>query len=87
MKKVAIAKLKAHLSAYLRDVRGGETVIVLDRKTPIARLVPMTKERPVLVIHPPEPGTPPLGKFPIPAALSFKGDIMEFLLQERQNWR
>ena len=37
-----ISDLKAHLSETLRSVQRGETVTVLDRKTPIARLVPYT---------------------------------------------
>jgi prevent-host-death family protein len=40
MKRAKVAHLKAHLSRYLADVRGGESVIVCDRNTPIARLDP-----------------------------------------------
>ena len=41
MKTVGIAELKAKLSEHLRAVRKGRTVTVLDRETPIARLVPI----------------------------------------------
>jgi prevent-host-death family protein len=41
MKEVKIAELKAHLSAHLAEVRKGETIIVCDRSTPIARLTPI----------------------------------------------
>jgi hypothetical protein len=40
MRKVGIADLKAHLSQHLRKVRGGRTLTILDRDTPIARIVP-----------------------------------------------
>jgi len=40
MSRVRIAELKARLSAHLRSVRNGDTVTVLDRDTPIARIVP-----------------------------------------------
>ncbi len=40
MRTAKIAELKANLSAYLAEVRKGETVVVCDRATPIARLVP-----------------------------------------------
>lgn len=40
MRSTKVSDLKAHLSEYLALVRRGETVIVCDRKTPIARLVP-----------------------------------------------
>ena len=39
--KARISELKARLSWYLDAVRRGQTVTVLDRKTPIARLVPL----------------------------------------------
>jgi prevent-host-death family protein len=40
MSDVGIADLKAHLSEHLRSVRNGGTLTVLDRNTPIARIVP-----------------------------------------------
>jgi prevent-host-death family protein len=40
MSNVGIAELKARLSEHLRSVRNGGTLIVLDRDTPIARIVP-----------------------------------------------
>jgi len=40
MKEVKIADLKAHLSSHLAGVRKGQTIIVFDRSTPIARLMP-----------------------------------------------
>jgi len=44
MKKVGIAELKARLSEHLRSVRTGRTLIVLDRETPVARIVPYAAE-------------------------------------------
>jgi prevent-host-death family protein len=41
MKRVGIADLKAHLSEHLRSVRKGRSLIVVDRATPVARLVPV----------------------------------------------
>jgi prevent-host-death family protein len=41
MKKALVSELKTHLSAYLAaEVRRGGSVVVCDRTTPIARLVP-----------------------------------------------
>jgi prevent-host-death family protein len=40
MSNVGIAELKSHLSEHLRSVRNGGTLTVLDRDTPIARIVP-----------------------------------------------
>lgn len=40
MKKVMVSELKAKLSAFLAAVRAGESLIVCDRRTPVARIVP-----------------------------------------------
>jgi prevent-host-death family protein len=40
MKSIGIAELKARLSEHLRSVRRGQTLTVLDRDTPVARIVP-----------------------------------------------
>ena len=40
MKTVGIADLKARLSEHLKSVRRGRTLTVLDRQTPVARIVP-----------------------------------------------
>lgn len=44
MKSVGIAELKARLSEHLKSVRKGRTLIVLDRDTPVARIVPYSAE-------------------------------------------
>lgn len=48
-----IAVLKAQLSRFLRRVKAGEEVIVMDRQLPVARIVPLAKETasPVPVIR------------------------------------
>lgn len=45
MKKARIAELKNNLSRYLQHVRGGESVLILDRNTPVARLVRCSRRR------------------------------------------
>ena len=44
MSNVRIAELKARLSEHLRAVRNGSTLTVLDRDTPIARIIPYTAQ-------------------------------------------
>lgn len=53
MKKVGIADLKAHLSGHLRTVKKGETLIVVERGTPVARIVPAADLRGGVVTRPP----------------------------------
>jgi prevent-host-death family protein len=43
MKGIGIADLKARLSEHLKAVRRGRTLTILDRNTPIARIVPITE--------------------------------------------
>jgi prevent-host-death family protein len=50
MSDAKVFELKAKLSAYLAEVRRGGTVIVYDRSTPIARLVPFQEEPADVVI-------------------------------------
>jgi len=42
MNTIAIAELKAHLSAELKKVRAGATLLIMDRKQPVARIIPLT---------------------------------------------
>lgn len=86
-RKVGIAELKAHLSEYLRLVRRGSSVVVLDRETPIARIVPMEVEAPHLESRPPlEPG-PLFAGLDLPPARDLGGDVVEILREERQKHR
>ena len=43
MQTASVSELKANLSRYLREVRRGGEVQVLNRGTPVARLVPAAK--------------------------------------------
>jgi prevent-host-death family protein len=86
MKQVRIAELKSRLSEYLRAVRRGETIAVLDRDTPVAQIVP-ARERVSLRIRKPARGAPPPNRVPLPKPLSRKTDVVELLLEERQGHR
>ncbi|MBI2833384.1 MAG: type II toxin-antitoxin system prevent-host-death family antitoxin [Acidobacteria bacterium] len=86
MKQVRIADLKARLSEYLRAVRRGETIAVLDRATPVAHIVPV-RDRGALRIRKPAPGTPPPNRVPLPKPAKLKVDVVQLLLEERQRSR
>jgi prevent-host-death family protein len=43
MKSVTIADLKNSLSRYLNEVRAGNEIVVRDRNTPVARIVPIAR--------------------------------------------
>jgi prevent-host-death family protein len=86
MKQVRIAELKARLSEYLRAVRKGETIAVLDRETPVAQIVPV-RDRATIRIRKRAPGTLPLNQIPLPKPLKTKADVAQLLLEERQSHR
>ncbi len=44
MRKAKVSELKSRLSSYLAEVRAGDSLIVCDRATPIARLIPFEEE-------------------------------------------
>jgi antitoxin (DNA-binding transcriptional repressor) of toxin-antitoxin stability system len=46
VKKAKIAELKNNLSRYLEYVKGGGTVLVLDRDQPVAHIVPVARRQP-----------------------------------------
>ncbi|HEV8675409.1 MAG TPA: type II toxin-antitoxin system prevent-host-death family antitoxin [Methylomirabilota bacterium] len=87
MKTVRVAELKARLSEYLRAVRRGESVTVLDREHPIARIVPYASDGTALRTRRPRPDAPPLAKVPLPPPLRVKADVVALLLEERQGER
>lgn len=88
MKSVRIAELKARLSEYLRIVRRGHPVLILDRNTPIARIVPYRQEsREKLRVRMPVGRYPSIHDIPRLPPLEYTGDIVTLLLEERQNDR
>jgi antitoxin (DNA-binding transcriptional repressor) of toxin-antitoxin stability system len=84
MNTIRIADLKAHLSAHLRNVRQGRSLTVLDRDTPIARLVPFRPQTEMLIIRRPLVGSTGLHGVPLPPPLPGRVDVIALLREERQ---
>jgi prevent-host-death family protein len=83
-KSVKVAELKAQLSAYLRSARSGQSVVVCDRDTPVARLVPYAAAaEPLAVRH----AIRALHSAPLPRPLGRRVDSLAALLAERQSSR
>ncbi len=87
MKKVTIAELKARLIEHPREVRSGCSLTVLDRNTPIARLVPYPSDTDVLVIRKPLDPRRSVRDVPLPRPLDLDTDVRELLLEERRGER
>jgi len=82
MRTVKIAELKSKLSQHLRAVRAGESMMVLDRDKPVARIVPVDAVDDV-VITKRAPGAPSLGRLRFPKAPRVDVDVVALLLEDR----
>lgn len=79
---VKISDFKAHLAAYLRQVKAGQEIELLDRGSPVARLVSATSESVVSILMPKKEPTG-LAKLKSQVKNSFTGEVMDILNQER----
>jgi prevent-host-death family protein len=79
MKTMTISAFKAHISEELKKVRKGAHIIISDRDTPIAEVIPIeAKTKPRLAIR------EPTGPFVIPhLARKIDHDPLEFLMEDR----
>ena len=80
MTRTGIADLKANLSAYLRRVRNGETITVMDRETPVARIVAAEQTGRVVRVR---QARAPLSGLQPPRRLRSRVDPLEALMEER----
>ena len=83
MTTVGIAELKARLSEYLRTVRKGHDLTVMDRDQPIARLVPYVTSG-ALVVREPVSSYRTLGDVPLPPPAKLNIDAVALLLDDRR---
>ncbi len=83
VKSVRIADLKARLSEHLRYVRRGHVLTILDRDTPVARVVPVD-EGSGLVIRRPEPTAKKVGDIQLPRQVRVARDPVAVLLEDRE---
>jgi prevent-host-death family protein len=88
MKKVGVAEFKARLSEYLRSVRKGHGLTILDRDQPVAVVTPVgAGGSHALVVR------EPAGKYlkpsdvPLPPPLKLDVDPVALLLEDRQSER
>lgn len=96
MKNARISELRDKLSEYLARVRKGETVIVYDRDTPIARIDPISQasdDIPEWVLEAYRRGiaTPPKirdgARLPPPSKPKKPVGLLDALLEERRTGR
>ena len=83
MKSVNIAKFKAELSKYLGYIRCGEEVIVLDRREPLARVIPFRPKESNLLFEAPQDDPKKLLCMRYKPISNQKTDSLHFLLEDR----
>ena len=83
MAKVGIAELKAKLSQYLRLVRRGDSLTVVDRQSPVARIIPYSGGSELLTVRPPTAGVSKPADVPLPPPVRLGLDVVELLLDDR----
>lgn len=82
MKRVAISDLKSHLSEHLRAAEAGETIEVMDRARPIAKVVPMSHDEGSLELVPPARTFASVRRVPL-APIALRMTSLEALRLER----
>jgi len=81
--EIGVRELRDHLSSYLEEVRAGAELIVTERGTPIARIVPvegLTRWQGLLAVGAVTPATGSrIRSSDLPDAIAIEGDFAEFL--------
>jgi prevent-host-death family protein len=83
-KTVKIADLKSHLSEHLRTVRSGNPITLMDRNTPIARILPYKNEAGRISIRKPIRS---FDSYHPPSPLAKRTDSLSILMEERLSGR
>jgi prevent-host-death family protein len=97
MRTAKISELKAKLSAHIQYVKNGEEVLILDRNTPVARLVPAgpvddydERERRLIakgILIPPKMQRPAGYKLPAPPGPMISQEVMDKIWEEEREDR
>ena len=97
MRTAKISELKAKLSAHIGYVKNGEEVLIYDRDTPVARLVPAgpaddydEQTRRLIakgILTPPKRPRKPGERLPAPTGRMISDEVMERVWQDEREGR
>lgn len=80
--KAKIGELKTHFSSYIQKVKKGGEIVVTERNTPVAKIIPFPeKKEKLLIIHKPKQPYK-FSDIKVPP-MDSKIDILEILKQTR----
>jgi prevent-host-death family protein len=80
MKTITVSYFKAHISELLRRVRKGATLVISDRQTPVAEVVPFRAQPVTLAVRAPR-------RVPFEVerpSFRIDHDPLQFLLEDRE---
>ncbi len=80
MRTISITKLKAQISARIKEVRAGKTYLITDRSQTVAKLSPLD-DQPNLVVRPPLRTKP---NYENRLKIKIKVDPAQFLIDDRR---
>jgi prevent-host-death family protein len=85
-REVGIRELREHLSRFIDEVRAGRELIVTDRGTPVARIVPSSGETWLDELVAAGVVTLPEHELDVASfgQVRAKGDLMEFVFDQRR---
>jgi prevent-host-death family protein len=83
MKAVKISDFKAHLAKYLRLVKSGEVIEILDRGVLVAKVISPAETATKLEIRKPLKNPQELSRLVSKLSNSFSGEVMDLLAEER----
>lgn len=85
--EVKIAEFKGRLSEYLRSVRKGHEIIIKDRETPIARVIPYQVQPERFVTKLPTKSPSEIDKLPGIRPKKLKpGDLEKAIRETKRDW-
>jgi prevent-host-death family protein len=97
MRTAKISELKAKLSAHIQYVKNGEEVLILDRNTPVARLVSVgpveeygERERRLIakgILTPPQRPRTHRKTWPMPPGPMISQEVMDQVWREERDGR
>lgn len=85
MKKANISKIKAELSKFIRFARQGEEVIILDRNQAVAKIVAMPPEVSAVPIRAAQSDLKAVLKHADRRSFDEASDILDVLLEDRED--
>ena len=86
MRSINISKFKAAMGKYLKMVQQGESLVLLDRKTPVAKMIPYQDKASLrFEVRPSVEDPSGLARLTFSAVKGRKTNTLDLLLEDRRS--